>query len=77
MNVRYFELSSGRAWFGGGIDLTPHYIDKKEAAWFHQELKKLCDRFDPLFYPDYKKTSRQLFLFAPQKGITWDWRCVF
>lgn len=67
MNVRYFELSSGRAWFGGGIDLTPHYIDKKEAAWFHQELKKLCDRFDPLFYPDYKKQADNYFYLPHRK----------
>ena len=26
MNVRYFELDTGRSWFGGGIDLTPHYV---------------------------------------------------
>jgi coproporphyrinogen III oxidase len=26
MNVRYFELSNGEHWFGGGIDLTPHII---------------------------------------------------
>ena len=25
MNVRYFELDNGIHWFGGGIDLTPHY----------------------------------------------------
>ena len=24
MNVRYFEMSNGISWFGGGIDLTPH-----------------------------------------------------
>ena len=27
MNVRYFEMGNARWWFGGGIDLTPHYID--------------------------------------------------
>ena len=26
MNVRYFELNTGVYWFGGGIDLTPHYV---------------------------------------------------
>ena len=26
MNVRYFEMSNGVNWFGGGIDLTPHYV---------------------------------------------------
>src|SRR5262245_24382502 len=26
MNIRYFEMSNGVKWLGGGIDLTPHYI---------------------------------------------------
>lgn len=34
MNVRHFEMDNGLWWFGGGIDLTPHYIDPKEAAFF-------------------------------------------
>lgn len=42
MNVRYFELDSGKAWFGGGIDLTPHYVNKNDAKEFHQSLKKFA-----------------------------------
>lgn len=67
MNVRYFQLSSGKAWFGGGIDLTPHYIDIKEAVWFHRELKNLCDHFDPSFYPDYKKQADNYFYLPHRK----------
>ena len=36
MNVRYFEMSNGTWWFGGGIDLTPHYISEEDARFFHQ-----------------------------------------
>ena len=61
MNVRYFQLSSGISWFGGGIDLTPHYVDKKEAAWFHQELKSVCDRFNAGYYPNFKKWADDYF----------------
>ena len=61
MNVRYFELSSGVAWFGGGIDLTPHYVDRKEAGWFHRELKTVCDRFDADYYPKFKKWADDYF----------------
>jgi coproporphyrinogen III oxidase len=32
MNVRYFETNEGNSWFGGGIDLTPIYVNIKEAA---------------------------------------------
>lgn len=61
MNVRYFELSSGVAWFGGGIDLTPHYVNRKEAGWFHRELKTVCDRFDADYYPNFKKWADDYF----------------
>ena len=36
MNVRYFEMSDGTYWFGGGIDLTPHYIVKGDGKHIHQ-----------------------------------------
>jgi len=61
MNVRYFELSNGVAWFGGGVDLTPHYVVKKEAAWFHRELKTVCDRFSADYYPRFKKWADDYF----------------
>jgi coproporphyrinogen III oxidase len=61
MNVRYFELSSGESWFGGGIDLTPHYVDEQEAAWFHQELKAICNRFDRVYYKKFKEWADQYF----------------
>src|SRR5690606_36690360 len=38
MNVRYFELSNGKWWFGGGIDVTPHYVNEEDARYFHSSL---------------------------------------
>lgn len=73
MNVRYFETFSRmplhneatrqpvKWWFGGGIDLTPHYIDKDDAAHFHQTLKKVCDRHDKAFYMKFKKWADDYF----------------
>jgi coproporphyrinogen III oxidase len=61
MNVRYFELSSGEYWFGGGIDLTPHYIDPFQAAWFHQQLRLVCDRHHPDFYSEFKNWADNYF----------------
>jgi len=61
MNVRYFELNDGTYWFGGGIDLTPIYIDKKEAADFHQELKVICDKYNSDFYPKFKTWADEYF----------------
>jgi coproporphyrinogen III oxidase len=54
MNVRYFEMSNGISWFGGGIDLTPHYVLDEDAQWFHQQLKNTCDKHDEKFYPEFK-----------------------
>lgn len=61
MNIRYFEMSSGVRWFGGGIDLTPHYVDLEDAKYFHQEVKSTCDRFNPEYYPKFKKWADDYF----------------
>lgn len=61
MNIRYFEMSNGVKWFGGGIDLTPHYIDFDDAVYFHQMVKETCDRFNPDYYPKFKKWADDYF----------------
>ena len=67
MNVRYFEMDGGRAWFGGGIDLTPHYIDPEDALFFHHSLKRVCDRFDSQYYEKYKKWADDYFYIGHRK----------
>ncbi len=61
MNVRYFEMSNGIAWFGGGIDLTPHYVNSEDAVFFHQQLKNTCDKHDQGYYPKFKKWADDYF----------------
>ena len=65
MNVRYFETvsKSGEAtwWFGGGIDLTPHYVDKDDAKFFHRALKSACDKHDDGYYPKFKEWADEYF----------------
>ena len=61
MNVRYFEMSNGIWWFGGGIDLTPHYIVEEDAQYFHHALKNVCDRHDSDYYPKFKKWADDYF----------------
>lgn len=61
MNVRYFELSNGTWWFGGGIDLTPHYVVPEDATYFHQQLKNVCDRFDADHYRKFKAWADDYF----------------
>ncbi|TAH25621.1 MAG: oxygen-dependent coproporphyrinogen oxidase [Cytophagales bacterium] len=61
MNTRYFEMSNGVYWFGGGIDLTPHYIHKEDACYFHQELKTVCDQHHKDYYHNYKEWADNYF----------------
>jgi coproporphyrinogen III oxidase len=61
MNVRYFEMSNGTYWFGGGIDLTPHYVVDEDAQYFHKALKNVCDKHQPNYYNDFKKWADDYF----------------
>lgn len=74
MNVRYFETRKNKdsetiedSWFGGGIDLTPHYINNEDASWFHQELKSVCDSNNPLYYETHKKWADDYFFIKHRK----------
>ena len=67
MNVRYFEISNGVWWFGGGIDLTPIYVDIDLAKDFHQKMKAVCDRFHPSYYERFKKWCDDYFYIKHRK----------
>jgi coproporphyrinogen III oxidase len=69
MNVRYFELNTGVYWFGGGIDLTPHYVVPEYAAKFHQGLKTVCDNYHADFYRKFKQWADDYF-FIPHREET-------
>jgi coproporphyrinogen III oxidase len=74
-NYRMFEVYKGEnssniqqggsradRWFGGGTDLTPYYLFEEDAKHFHQTYKNVCDRFDPSFYPEFKRTCDNYFV---------------
>lgn len=61
MNVRFFETQGGPWWFGGGIDLTPHYVKSEDAVFFHKSLKDVCDKSDIRYYPKFKKWADDYF----------------
>ena len=67
MNVRYFEMSNGTWWFGGGIDLTPHYIVEEDARYFHSQLKQVCDKHHADYYPQFKKWADDYFYLKHRK----------
>ncbi|KAG8066221.1 hypothetical protein GUJ93_ZPchr0004g38407 [Zizania palustris] len=68
-NYRYFETDAPKDapgapkqwWFGGGTDLTPSYIIEEDVKHFHSVQKQACDKFDPSFYPKFKKWCDDYF----------------
>jgi coproporphyrinogen III oxidase len=69
MNVRYFEMDNGMCWFGGGIDLTPHYVVAEDAINFHKGLKAICDKYHPTFYQQHSAWADKYFS-IPHRGET-------
>jgi coproporphyrinogen III oxidase len=68
MNIRYFEMPSTVGgvdkpirWFGGGIDLTPHYVIEEDAKFFHSSLKTVCDSYYHDFYHRFKLWADDYF----------------
>lgn len=66
-NYRMLELYDEKdvlidRWFGGGTDLTPYYLFEVDAKQFHGTYKKVCDEFDPLFYPAFKTECDNYFV---------------
>lgn len=72
LNYRYFEVQNPDGspqawWFGGGADLTPHYLFEEDAELFHTELKKACDVVDLEYYPRFKKWCDEYFYVKHRK----------
>jgi coproporphyrinogen III oxidase len=67
MNIRYFEMPSSfesgepLRWFGGGIDLTPHYVLDDDTRFFHGSLKAVCDKYNADFYTRFKTWADDYF----------------
>jgi coproporphyrinogen III oxidase len=74
-NFRYFEVESrngeGRliktSWFGGGADLTPAYLFDEDAVHFHKTWKRVCDKHNKAYYPEYKKWCDNYFNLTHRK----------
>ena len=59
MNLRY--LSTSRAWFGGGSDLTPTFAQDEDTAEFHAALRQACDSYRPAAYLEFKQACDKYF----------------
>lgn len=67
MNIRYFEMEGGIKWLGGGIDLTPHYINESDAKFFHSELKGVCEKHNSTYYKKFKEWADEYFFITHRK----------
>ncbi|MFE8602882.1 oxygen-dependent coproporphyrinogen oxidase [Archangium violaceum] len=59
-NYRFIH-QGGKAWFGGGADLTPYYLHDEDAVHFHRVHQEACDRHDPAYYPRFKDACDKYF----------------
>lgn len=65
-NWRYFEMynQDGEkmdAWFGGGLDMTPYYVNEQDCKHWHLTCKAACDQHGEQLYPEYKKWCDEYF----------------
>ena len=65
MNTRH--IVTGKAWFGGGADLTPIYPDEAAAKEFHAGLAAACGSYDGDCYERFKKWCDEYF-FLKHRG---------
>ena len=77
-NTRF--ILTTQHWFGGGIDITPCKKDELEKKYFHQSLKKMCNRHNKSYYKKYKKLCDEYFYLPHRKesrgigGIFFDYK---
>jgi coproporphyrinogen III oxidase len=65
MNTRH--VVTGKAWFGGGADLTPIYPDPAAAEQFHAALATACAGYDPECHARFKQWCDDYF-YLPHRG---------
>ena len=63
-NTRFIVTT--KEWFGGGIDVTPSFIDLKEKRILHNNLKEICHQNDKN-YTRYKNWCDKYFYLPHRK----------
>lgn len=81
MNTRMF-WTPGAWWFGGGADLNPMVEVEEDTDFFHDQLRKACDKHDPDYYPRFKEWADDYFMIRHRNeargvgGIFYDDLCT-
>ena len=69
-DVRIFAVAGAAEWYGGGIDLTPSYVEPEDCEFFHTSLAKLCAAHgEPSTYASMKAMCDEYF-YLPARGET-------
>lgn len=67
-DVRVFAVAGADEWYGGGVDLTPTYVEDEDCTHFHSKLARLCARHaEADTYAAMKKACDEYF-FIPCRG---------
>jgi coproporphyrinogen III oxidase len=65
VNVRFLRRGA-RGWFGGGADLTPHYLFEEDCRAFHAALRGACERHGQPY--DAFRRAADAYFFLPHRG---------
>ncbi|MDN5247810.1 MAG: oxygen-dependent coproporphyrinogen oxidase [Wolbachia endosymbiont of Tyrophagus putrescentiae] len=65
MNTRI--ICTSKQWFGGGMDFTPVYYDEDDYKYAHNSIKKMCDKFNHAYYPQFKQQCDEYFFLHHRK----------
>lgn len=64
-NTRF--LVTGDAWFGGGADMTPTFINKDDTKHFHKKMEEACNLHNKGYYLDFKRQCDEYFYLPHRK----------
>ncbi len=67
LNVRHFEISKNKWWFGGGYDLTPYFPYADDIKLWHNNTKKMCDKHNKKYYKNFKNQCDEYFYLKHRK----------
>lgn len=71
-DVRVFVVGDEQ-WYGGGLDLTPSYVEEEDCRYFHRALAELCTRHaSDSAYDEMKATCDEYFYLparAEHRGV--------
>ena len=62
-------IVTSKMWFGGGMDMTPVFKNKKHKTLFHNEIKKMCDLHNKKYYKKFSKSCDKYF-YLPHRNET-------